>query len=973
MAGISRRTLPSATGATSATILPTAPPGVSTDKGVPICAARAEKCAAATSVATPSGATAPNLAPRTTYLFFNAEQRARRLCHCAIFSIVVLAGLVAGPARPADAVEPAANVDAARITAADRDPANWMTYGRTYSEQRFSPLARIVADNVRQLGLAWYANLDTNRGQEATPLVIDGVLYVSTAWSIVKAFDAKTGLQLWSYDPEVPRALGVRGCCDVVSRGVAAWKGKIFVATFDGRLIALDARTGRPVWNVMTVDPDKPYTITQAPRVIKGRVVIGNSGSEYGVRGYISAYDAETGKLDWRFYTVPGDPSQPPEQPILSEAAKTWHGDWWTHGGGGVVWESLSYDPELNLIYFGVGNGNEWNQEYRSQSEGDNLFLSSIVAVNADTGIYAWHYQATPGEEWDFDAVQQLILADLPIGGITRKVVMQANKNGFFYVLDRTDGKLISAKNFTPVTWASGIDPRTGRPIEAPGIRFDKSGKPASILPGALGAHSWQAMAFNPKTGLVYIPAQEIGMTYESVKDFKRAPIGWNIGMTTTNRADVKGYLVAWDPMNQKEVWRANYMGPWNGGILTTAGNLVIQGNAAGFFSAYRADTGEKLWSMASQSAIMAAPATYEVDGEQYIAVLSGWGGAYPLLQGKDSDKSGNTRNVSRVLVFKLGGKASLPPLPPEAALPLDPPPDTADVATIKTGEALFGRFCGVCHGEAAVGGGVVPDLRTSPFIATTNAWNSILVDGALRQGGMAPFAQVLDRTQATAIRDYVIHRANEDAAAGAAQTTHKPDPNHGAVIVAQGTASGAPACAKCHAFTGSSDSSGAFPRVAGQPAAYLTRQLTDFRSGARANALMSQIARALSVDDADDVAAYYAGVETPFPPLADPDLSLVKKGRELAETGDPAKGIPACGACHGAGGAGEPPTLPYLAGQYAHYTAFELQMWRRGLRRNSLEAMALFASKLDDQQIQALAAYYQQARPSVVTVRPKE
>jgi quinohemoprotein ethanol dehydrogenase len=523
-----------------------------------------------------------------------------------------------------------ADVDAARIAAADRDPANWVIYGRTYSEQRFSPLARITADTVKQLGLAWYVDLDTNRGQEATPLVIDGVMYISTAWSMVEAFDAKAGALLWSYDPAVPRALGVRGCCDVVNRGVAAWKGKIFVGTFDGRLVALDARTGKPVWSVMTVDPTKPYTITQAPRAIKGRVVIGNSGSEYGVRGYISAYDAETGDLAWRFYTVPGDPAQPVENPILVEAAKTWHGEWWKLGGGGTVWESLSYDPELNLIYFGVGNGIEWNQGERSASQGDNWFLSSIVAINADTGAYVWHYQATPGEEWDYDAVQQLILADLTIDGARRQVLMQANKNGFFYVLDRKTGQLISAKNFTPVTWASAIDQKTGRPIENPGIRYDQTGKRAQLLPGALGAHSWQPMAFNPTTGLVYIPAQEIGMTYEPVKNFLPAPMGWNIGTITTNPPNVKGYLIAWDPVNQKEVWRANYLGPWNGGVLTTAGNLVVQGNAAGDFSAYRADTGAKLWSMFAQSPVMAAPVTYEVNGEQYIAVLAGWGEPTP-------------------------------------------------------------------------------------------------------------------------------------------------------------------------------------------------------------------------------------------------------------------------------------------------------------------------------------------------------
>ena len=300
---------------------------------------------------------------------------------------------------------------------ADRDAANWLSYGRTYSEQRFSPLTKITASNAKQLGLAWYADLDTNRGQQATPLVVDGVMYVSTAWSMVKAYDAATGKPLWSYDPEVPRELGVKGCCDVVNRGVAAWKGKIYVGTFDGRLVALDARTGKPVWSVVTGDQSGPLTITQAPRVVKGRVIIGMSGGEYGIRGYISAYDAETGKLAWRFYTVPGDPSKPFENKAMEMAAKTWSGEWWKLGGGGTVWDAISYDPDLNLVYFGVGNGIEWARNYRTANKGDNLFLSSIVALNADTGAYVWHYQATPGEEWDFDAVQQLVLADLTIDG----------------------------------------------------------------------------------------------------------------------------------------------------------------------------------------------------------------------------------------------------------------------------------------------------------------------------------------------------------------------------------------------------------------------------------------------------------------------------------------------------------------------------------------------------------------------------
>jgi quinohemoprotein ethanol dehydrogenase len=894
----------------------------------------------------------------------SSETRWRFLQRAGLLAGVFMGCLVAAAlfvyAGVSDLPATMAQVDATRLAKADQDAANWLSYGRTYSEQRFSPLARITADNVKELGLAWYADFDINRGQEATPLIIDGVMYVSTAWSKVRAFDAKTGRALWSYDPEVPRELGVRGCCDVVNRGVAAWKGKIYLGTFDGRLVALDAGTGKQVWSVATVDPSKPYTITQAPRVIKGRVVIGNSGSEYGVRGYLSAYDAENGELAWRFYTVPGDPSKPFENQAMAMAAKTWHGKWWNIGGGGAPWESISYDPDLNLIYFGVGNGSEWNQGYRSAGQGDNLFLSSIVALNADTGAYVWHYQATPGEEWDYDAVQQLVLADLSIDGRQRQVLMQANKNGFFYVLDRKTGQLISADAFTPVTWASGVDPKTGRPIEHPEIRYDKTGKSVQVLPGALGAHSWQSMAFNPKTGLVYIPAQEIGMAYTGLKDFERAPIGWNIGVATKNTPGVKGYLIAWDPVNRKAVWRANYLGPWNGGVLTTAGNLVVQGNAAGDFVAYRADTGQKLWSAFAQTPVMAPPVTYEVNGEQYIAVLAGWGGAYPLMQGAESAKSGNERNISRVLVFKPGGKATLPPVPPAPREMLPPLPDIADVATLVNGQALFGRFCSVCHGEAAVGGGVVPDLRKSPYLPV-EAWYGIVLDGTLKSNGMAPFGAVLDRSKAAAIRAYVVHRANEDNTAFVGSKPRQPDVNRGAVIAAQGTAAGAPSCALCHGFNGVSDASGAFPRIASQPAFYLAEQLRAFSSGVRLNAVMSPIAKALSEDDILDVTAYFAGVKAPFLPLATTtNATLLEHGEQLAKMGSEAKGIPACVKCHGADGAGQPPTIPYLGGQYGHYIGFELQMWQRSFRKTSPDAMALFAKKLDDQDIAALAAYYQ-------------
>src|ERR1700675_3559497 len=372
-------------------------------------------------------------APRRTNGLFDRDRAHRRVPAIAATALL-LCTVGIGQAWAAEAP---VKVDAARMNNADREAGNWLSYGRTYSEQRFSPLASITAGNAKELGLAWFADLDTDRGQEATPLVIDGVLYTSTAWSLVKAYDAATGKLLWSYDPQVPRELGVKGCCDVVNRGVAAWKGKIYVGTFDGRLVALDAATGKPVWSVVTGDQSKSFTITQAPRVVKGRVVIGMSGGEYDARGYISAYDAETGKLAWRFYTVPGDPSKPFENKAMAMAAKTWSGEWWKHGGGGPVWDALSYDPDLNLLYFGVGNGTEWSRAHRSANKVDNLYLSSSVALNADTGEYVWHYQVIPGDEWDYDAVAQLMLADLMIDGKLRHVLMQANKDGFFYELDR--------------------------------------------------------------------------------------------------------------------------------------------------------------------------------------------------------------------------------------------------------------------------------------------------------------------------------------------------------------------------------------------------------------------------------------------------------------------------------------------------------------------------------------------------------
>jgi quinohemoprotein ethanol dehydrogenase len=699
----------------------------------------------------------------------NTRDNAREWMLLTLSLAAALLALAPGASR--GAATSGAPVNGARIANADAEPGNWLTYGRTYGEQRYSPLARINDKNVNTLGLAWFADLDTNRAQEATPLVVDGVMYISTAWSLVKAYDARTGRLLWAYDPQVNRELGVNACCDVGNRGVAAWNHKIFVGAYDGRLVALDASTGKPVWSTLTVDTSKPYTITQAPRVIKGRVIIGNSGGEYGTRGYISAYDAETGKLAWRFYTVPGDPSKPFENEAMARAAKTWSGEWWKLGGGGPVWDAISYDPELNLLYFGTGNGVQWARSARSAGKGDNLYLASIIALNADTGEYAWHYQATPGEEWDFDAVQQLILADLQIAGKSRHVLMQANKNGFFYVLDRKSGALISAKAIVPMTWASGVDEKTGRPMENKEARYGETGKPVDIKPGPLGAHNWQPMAFNPNTGLVYIPAQQVPLTYIPLPALPIAPIGWNLGVALASLTPQdEGFLLAWDPAHQREAWRVTYKGPWNGGVVTTAGNIVAQGDAAGNFNVYRADSGAKLWSMFAQSGIIAAPSTFEVGGEQYIAVLSGWGGSYALSGGKAAALSGNLRNVSRLLVFKLGGSATLPPLEPRSFV-INPPPAPTDAASIARGEPLFDQYCSACHGEHAVGGGVVSDLRASNFLGMDYFYN-IVLDGALKGAGMAAFSKALNRDNVTDIRNFIIYRANQDSRAAPAHTS---------------------------------------------------------------------------------------------------------------------------------------------------------------------------------------------------------
>src|SRR5687767_7950288 len=439
----------------------------------------------------------------------------------AMFAVVFMTfGLAQQPSsRP---------VDDAALAAPESRQGDWLSYGRDYYEQRFSPLTEINDTNVGTLGLAWQFETATERGLEATPLVVDGVMYTTASWSVTYAVDARTGKQLWKYDPEVHRKYDQLACCDVVNRGAAFYKGKVYVGVLDGRLVALDANSGKVAWTATTVDQQQPYTITGAPRIAKGKVIIGNGGAEYGVRGYVSAYDAETGKLAWRFYTVPGDPAKGFESPAMEAAAKTWTGEWWKLGGGGTVWDSFSYDPELDLLYVGTGNGSPWNRRLRSPDGGDNLYVSSILALRPDSGELVWHYQTTPGETWDYTATQHMILTDLTIAGRVRKVLMQAPKNGFFYVLDRTTGELISAAPYTEVNWATSIDMKTGRPVETGIARYNK---PEMIRPGPLGGHNWQPMSFNPKTGLVYIPAQHNAFGYADDPKFQIRDNAWNTGV----------------------------------------------------------------------------------------------------------------------------------------------------------------------------------------------------------------------------------------------------------------------------------------------------------------------------------------------------------------------------------------------------------------------------------------------------------
>jgi len=660
-------------------------------------------------------------------------------------------------------------VDDRRLREADRDAANWLMYGRTYDEQRFSPLQQINENSVSRLGLVWNRQLGSTRGLEATPLVVDGVIYTTGPWSVVYAIDAKTGEPVWTYDPKVDRSRARIVCCDVVNRGAAFYDGKVYVGTTDGRLVALDAATGAVVWDVLTIDAAKPYAITGAPRIANGMVIIGNAGAEYGVRGYVSAYDAETGAMKWRTYTVPGNPSDGFESEAMRRAAETWKGEWWVAGGGGTVWDTIVFDPELQLVFVGTGNADPWYRDLRG-GRGDNLYGCSILALRADTGEQVWHFQLVPGDHWDYDATQPLMLAELDIQGRRRKVIMQAAKNAFFYVLDRATGEFISATPYAQMTWASGVDPKTGRPIES---RTANDGMNAVLVtPDPGGAHNWYPMAFHPPTGLVYIPVKDgIFFVHAPDPDWRPGVRSFNAGLKAgyegpmveklISAPPAKGHLVAWNPVERRPAWAIDLPVAESGGVLTTAGNLVFQGRGDGIFVAYRATDGAKLWEFDAGTGIMAPPVTYLVDGVQYLTLMVGWGGAAGLINppGMGPVKPG----FGRILTFALDGRTPLRVTPFGRTGPPAPPlPVTASAGTIKQGGVLYEGNCTGCHGVNAIAGSL-PDLRYASAQVHTQ-FEKIVLGGARASLGMPGFSDLLNSEQVKAIQQYILWRAHESA-----------------------------------------------------------------------------------------------------------------------------------------------------------------------------------------------------------------
>jgi quinohemoprotein ethanol dehydrogenase len=643
---------------------------------------------------------------------------------------------------------------------------DWPMHGRTTREERYSPLDAIERNNVDRLGLAWSYMTGSNRGLEATPLVVDGTLYATASWSVVFAVDALTGQERWRYDPEVPRWKARHACCDVVNRGVAHHEGRIFAGTLDGRLQALDASTGQLVWSVQTTDPGQPYTITGAPRIVKDLVLIGNGGAEFGVRGFFSAYHVDTGELAWRFYTVPAHKEGPHEHTELIAAAKTWPVDsMWESGLGGTAWDAMAYDPELDLLYVGTGNSSVYDRTKRSPGGGDNLYLASILALRPETGELVWYYQTTPGEHWDYTATQNMILADLEWKGVDRKVLLQAPKNGFFYVLDRATGELLSAEKYVHASWASHVDMATGRPAERPEAHWSKQDR--FVSPAPMGGHNWQPMSFHPGTGLVYIPAIESMYAYMANEEFRFRPGLWNTAEDFTRLHEEMEdlaesrflpcgltRLVAWDPIKGEKAWEVQHDSGVPGGTLATAGGLVFQGSGQGHFSAYDAQNGVLRWSTDVGIDIMAPPITYQIDGEQFVAVLAGVGGSL----GNHNSRFEHD-NAGRLLAFKLDGKAAMPAVTARPLRSVSMPRPDAPPETIAQGRQVYAENCFTCHGMGLHASGLFPDLRTATP-ETHAQWDSIVRGGIRSDRGMPSFADSVSAEDAKAVQAYVLDRA---------------------------------------------------------------------------------------------------------------------------------------------------------------------------------------------------------------------
>ena len=661
---------------------------------------------------------------------------------------------------------------------------DWPGYGGP-GENHYSALDEINEGNVGKLGLAWFTDINDGGSALSAPIAVDGILYHASGYSHVRAIDAATGKALWAYDAQTWKTAGRKMRAAWGIRGIAYDQGKIFFGTIDGKLTALDAKTGKALWSVMTVGADDERYVSGAPWVFDGKVAIGHGGADFApVRGYVSAYDQNTGKQVWRFYTVPGDPAKGFENKAMAMAAKTWKGEWWKYGGGGTVWHAMAYDPEYDRLYIGIGNGSPWNQKIRSPGGGDNLFLCSIVALDAKTGEYVWHYQTNPGETWDFNSAMDIELTDLKIDGTMRQVILHAPKNGFFYVLDRKTGKLISAKNIVPVNWAKGIDQKTGRPIENPAARYP-GGQPAIVYPSPFGAHNVEAMSFNPGTGLVYIPTMDQGRVYVDPAGMK----GWRHldgqRLSTGTGAPPAGvvpdrpatsFLLAWNPATQTEAWRVPMPGiRGSGGTATTAGNLLFAGNAGGKFVAYAATSGKPLWSFDAQTAVMAPPITYRAKGRQYVSVIAGARFASPV--GLTREWNYRTQQW-RLLTFALDGTAKLPATTPIDTPILDDPAFRLDPARAEAGGVVYAQRCSICHGANAVSGGTAPDLLQSGIPLDGAALRSVLHDGILIERGMPRFEELSER-EIGDLQHYLRQRARELLAASKAAAP-APKPHRG-------------------------------------------------------------------------------------------------------------------------------------------------------------------------------------------------